>query len=412
MTTAHQILRPTSAELDAADPLSAQRAAFYTPDDGQLAAYLDGNSLGRPLDTTVASLQAFVRDAWGSRLIRGWDEQWMDEPTSVGDRIGEVTLGAAAGQVTVGDSTSVMLYKLIRAAVDSQPGRDEIIIDRDNFPTDRFIIEGIAKERGARIKWIEANPASGVRAHDLDGLLGEQTAVVVLSHVAYRSGFLADAKAITAKVHEAGALMLWDLCHSVGSVPLELDAWNVDLAVGCTYKYLNGGPGSPAFAYVNAGRQDVLQQPIWGWMGAANPFGMTETYQPAQGIRRFITGTPPVLAMQPLKDMVELIASVGMDAVREKSIKLTEHAMNLAEEMLVPLGVAFASPRDPAERGSHVTVDHPLFADVTAKLWERGVIPDFRPPHGLRIGLSPLSTSFAEVELGITAIRDVLLELQ
>lgn len=412
MTTAHQALRPTSAQLDAADPLAAQRAAFYTPDDGQLTAYLDGNSLGRPLDITVASLQSFVQDAWGSRLIRGWDEQWMDEPTRVGDRIGEVTLGAAAGQVTVGDSTSVMLYKLIRAAVDSQPGRDEIIIDRDNFPTDRFIIEGIAKERGASIRWIAANPAAGVRPHDLDGLLGERTAVVVLSHVAYRSGFLADVKAITAKVHDAGALMLWDLCHSVGSVPMELDAWNVDLAVGCTYKYLNGGPGSPAFAYVNSACQDILQQPIWGWMGAADPFGMTDAYQPAQGIRRFITGTPPVLAMQPLKDMVELIASVGMDAVREKSTKLTEHAMNLADEMLVPLGVAIASPRDPAERGSHVTVDHPLFADVTAKLWERGVIPDFRPPHGLRIGLSPLSTSYAEVELGITAIRDVLLELQ
>ncbi|WP_347107407.1 kynureninase [Paenarthrobacter sp. S56] len=412
MTTAQQTQRPTSAELDAADPLALQREAFYTPDAGQLTSYLDGNSLGRPLKATSANLPKFVEEAWGSRLIRGWDEMWMDEPTRVGDRIGEVTLGAAPGQVTVGDSTSVMLYKLIRAAVDARPGRDEIIIDRDNFPTDRFIIEGIAAERGATIKWIAANPASGVRGTDLDGLLGERTAVVVLSHVAYRSGFLADAKAITAKVHQAGALMLWDLCHSVGSVPLELDEWNVDLAVGCTYKYLNGGPGSPAFAYVNKARQEELQQPIWGWMGADNPFGMTAAYAPAQGIRRFITGTPPVLAMQPLKDMVELIASVGMEAVRTKSIKLTDYAISLAEELLVPHGVEIVTPRNPAERGSHITVDHPHFADVTARLWERGVIPDFRPPHGLRIGLSPLSTSFAEVELGITAIRDVLLELQ
>ncbi len=411
MTTAQQIHRPTSAELDAADPLATQREAFYAPDADQLTSYLDGNSLGRPLKATAAHLASFVHDAWGSRLIRGWDEQWMDEPTKVGDRIGEVTLGAAPGQTTVGDSTSVMLYKMIRAAVDSQPGRDEIIIDRDNFPTDRFIIEGIAKERGATIKWIAANPASGVRAADLDGLLGERTAVVVLSHVAYRSGFLADAKGITAKVHQAGALMLWDLCHSVGSVPLELDEWGVDLAVGCTYKYLNGGPGSPAFAYVNASQQDRLQQPIWGWMGAANPFGMTDSYEPAQGIRRFITGTPPVLAMQPLKDMVELIALVGMEAVRAKSIKLTEYAIALSEEHLVPLGAEIVSPRDPAERGSHITVDHPLFADVTAALWEKGVIPDFRPPHGLRIGLSPLSTSYAEVELGVTAIRDALAEL-
>jgi kynureninase len=411
MTTAQQTQRPSSAELDAADPLASQRDAFYAPDADQLASYLDGNSLGRPLKVTAANLASFVHDAWGSRLIRGWDEQWMDEPTAVGDRIGEVALGAAAGQTTVGDSTSVMLYKMIRAAVDAQPGRDEIIIDRDNFPTDRFIIEGIAKERGATIKWIAANPASGVRTEDLDGLLGDRTAVVVLSHVAYRSGFLADAKGITAKVHQAGALMLWDLCHSVGSVPLELDEWGVDLAVGCTYKYLNGGPGSPAFAYVNSSQQDRLQQPIWGWMGADNPFGMTDSYRPAQGMRRFITGTPPVLAMQPLKDMVELIATVGMDAVREKSIKLTEYAIALSEELLVPLGAEIVSPRDPAERGSHITVDHPLFADVTARLWEKGVIPDFRPPHGLRIGLSPLSTSYAEVELGVAAIRDALSEL-
>ncbi|MGP0221333.1 kynureninase [Paenarthrobacter sp. NCHU4564] len=412
MTTDQQTQRPQAAQLDAADPLATQREAFYTPDAGQLTSYLDGNSLGRPLKATAANLQNFVHDAWGSRLIRGWDEQWMDEPTRVGDRIGEVTLGAAAGQVTVGDSTSVMLYKLIRAAVDAQPGRDEIIIDRDNFPTDRFIIEGIAAERGATIKWIAPNPASGVRPADLDGILGERTAVVVLSHVAYRSGFLADAPGITNAVHRAGALMLWDLCHSVGSVPMELDAWGVDLAVGCTYKYLNGGPGSPAFAYVNAARQNRLQQPIWGWMGADNPFGMTEAYRPAEGIRRFITGTPPVLAMQPIKDMVELIASVGMDAVREKSINLTEYAIRLADELLVPMGAAIVSPRNAAERGSHITVDHPMFRDVTAKLWERGVIPDFRPPHGLRIGLSPLSTSYAEVELGVTAIRDALAELQ
>ncbi len=411
MTPVQQTHRPTPAELDAADPLASQRDAFYSPEAGQLISYLDGNSLGRPLKATAANLASFVHDAWGSRLIRGWDEQWMDEPIVVGDRIGQVALGAAAGQVTVGDSTSVMLYKLIRAAMDAQPGRDEIIIDRDNFPTDRFIIEGIAKERGASIKWIAANPASGVRAADLDGLLGERTAVVVLSHVAYRSGFLADAEAITSVVHKAGALMLWDICHSVGCVPLELDAWGVDLAVGCTYKYLNGGPGSPAFAYINASHQDRLQQPIWGWMGAENPFAMTDSYRPAQGVRRFITGTPPILAMQPLKDMVELIASVGLDAIREKSIKLTEYAITLSEELLEPLGVQMVSPRDPAERGSHITVEHPLFADVTARLWEMGVIPDFRPPHGLRIGLSPLSTSYAEVEMGVAAIREALSEL-
>ncbi|NYD79754.1 Kynureninase [Arthrobacter cupressi] len=400
-----------SATLDAADPLAGHRELFHDPGTAQLSAYLDGNSLGRPLKATAANLPRFVEEAWGSRLIRGWDEQWMDEPLAVGDRLGEVALGAAPGQAFIGDSTSVLLYKLIRAAVDARPGRDEIIVDRDNFPTDRFIIEGIAAERNATIRWVESRPAGGVRPADLAELLTERTAVVVLSHVAYRSGYLADAPAITAQVHHAGALMLWDLCHSVGSVPLELDAWGVDLAVGCTYKYLNGGPGSPAFAYVNAALQGQLQQPIWGWMGAHDPFGMTDSYRPADSLRRFITGTPPILAMQPLKDMVELIASVGMDAVREKSIKLTEHALNLADAWLVPLGAEVVSPRDAAERGSHITVDHPRFAEATQLLWERGVIPDFRPPHGLRIGLSPLSTGFAELEHGMRAIRDVLLEL-
>jgi kynureninase len=400
-----------SAALDAADPLAAFRELFYSPDEEQLSAYLDGNSLGRPLKATAERLPRFVEDAWGSRLIRGWDEKWMDEPLAVGDRLGEVVLGAGPGQAFIGDSTSVLLYKLIRAAVDASPGRDEIIVDRDNFPTDRFIIEGIATERNATIRWVESRPASGVRPADLTELLNERTAVVVLSHVAYRSGFLADAPAITALVHDAGALMLWDLCHSVGSVPLELDTWDVDLAVGCTYKYLNGGPGSPAFAYVDSALQGRLQQPIWGWMGAHDPFGMTDSYRPADSLRRFITGTPPILAMQPLKDMVELIASVGMDAVREKSVALSSHALDLADALLVPLGAEIVSPRDAAERGSHITVDHPHFAEVTQRLWQRGVIPDFRPPHGLRIGLSPLSTGFAELEHGIRAIREALLGL-
>jgi kynureninase len=335
----------------------------------------------------------------------------MDEPVRLGDRLGEVVLGAAPGQTIVADSTSVMIYKLVRAALDAQSGRDEIVIDRENFPTDRFLVEGIAAERGATIRWIEPDPATGVSPAEVEAALSPRTAVVLLSQVAYRSGFVADAPAITDVVHRAGALMVWDLCHSAGSVPLELDAWGVDLAVGCTYKYLNGGPGSPAFGYVRRDLHDRLTQPLWGWMGAADPFGMTESYAPASGIRRFITGTPPILAMQPLAGMVELIAEAGMEAVRAKSVLLTEFAVALSDRLLVPFGVELASPRDPAQRGSHITINHPRFREVTAKLWERGVIPDFRPPHGLRVGLSPLSTSFAEVLAGIEAVRDALAEL-
>jgi kynureninase len=402
----------SAAQLDDADPLAGFRGRFLDPAGEHVVAYLDGNSLGRPLAETPARLAQFIGTEWGERLIRSWDERWMDEPTALGDRLGEVVLGAGPGQTVVADSTSVLLYKLLRAALDGRPGRDEIVVDRDNFPTDRFLVEGIAAERGARIRWIQADPATGVRPEDVAPVVGPRTAVVLLSHVAYRSGFLADAPAITALVHDAGALVLWDLCHSAGSVPVALDAWGVDLAVGCTYKYLNGGPGAPAFGYVRAGLQQRLQQPLWGWMGAHQPFGMSPDYRPAEDVRRFLTGTPPILAMQPLKHMVELIAEAGMAAVREKSVLLTERAIVLADELLAPLGAELASPRDPAERGSHITVDHPRFREVTAALWERGVIPDFRPPHGLRIGLSPLSTSFAELQAGMEAVRDALLEVR
>ena len=397
-----------ATELDAADPLARFRSRFVAADEPAVAAYLDGNSLGRPLAVTGERLAAFVAGPWGRRLIRSWDESWMDEPVTVGDRLAQVVLGAAPGQVIVADSTTVLLYKLIRAAVGARPGRDEIIVDRGNFPTDRFVVDGIAAECGLSVRYLSAPPDAGVRPADVAAAVSERTALVVLSHVAYRSGFLADMAAITRAAHGAGALILWDLCHSAGALPVELDPCGADLAAGCTYKYLNGGPGSPAFGYVAARLQEELSQPVWGWMGAAEPFAMAADYRPAKGIRKFISGTPPVLAMQPLKDMLELIAEAGLAAVRRKSVALTEHAIALADEQLAPLGAVLASPRDAAERGSHVTVDHPRFAEVTAALWARGVIPDFRPPDGIRIGLSPLSTSFAELERGVGAIAGEL----
>ena len=308
-----------ASQLDAADPLAAFRSRFVAADDPSIVAYLDGNSLGRPLAVTAERLAGFVAGAWGRGLIRSWDEAWMAEPLTVGDRLAEVALGAAPGQVTVADSTSVLLYKLIRAGLGARPGRDEVIIDRDNFPTDRFIIEGIAAECGLSVRYLSAPHDAGVRPADVAAALSERTALVVLSHVAYRSGFLADMAAITRAAHDAGALILWDLCHSAGALPVELDACDVDLAAGCTYKYLNGGPGSPAFCYVATRLQEELRQPIWGWMGASDPFAMAAGV-PArrQGMRKFISGTPPVLAMQPLKDMLELIAEAGLAAVRQQ----------------------------------------------------------------------------------------------
>ena len=397
-----------ASQLDAADPLAGFRSRFVATDDPSVVAYLDGNSLGRPLAVTRERLAAFVAGAWGRGLIRSWDEAWMAEPLTVGDRLAEVALGAAPGQVIVADSTTVLLYKLIRAGLGARPGRDEVLIDRGNFPTDRFVVDGIAAECGLSVRYLSPPRAAGVRPADVAAAIGERTALVLLSHVAYRSGFIADMAAITRLAHDAGALILWDLCHSAGVLPVELDACDADLAAGCTYKYLNGGPGSPAFGYVATRLQEELRQPVLGWMGASDPFAMASEYQPAKGMRKFISGTPPVLAMQPLKDMIELIAEAGLAAVRRKSVALTEHAIALSDEMLAPLGAVLASPRDAAERGSHVTVDHPRFAEVTAALWERGVIPDFRPPDGIRIGLSPLSTSFAELDRGVEAIAGEL----
>jgi len=255
-----------------------------------------------------------------------------------------------------------------------------------------------------------ADRSAGVTPEQVGDAVGPDTALVLLSHVAYRSGFLADAEVLTRLGHDAGALVLWDLCHSAGSVPVELDAWDVDLAVGCSYKYLNGGPGAPAFGFVAARLQDQLTQPIQGWLGAAEPFLMGPEYQPATGIRRFASGTPPIIGMLAIRDMVELIEEVGLSAIREKSVALTAYAIELADAWLAPLGVTLASPRDPSGRGGHVTFNHPRMREVTAELWRQHVLPDYRDPGGLRVGLSPLSTSFCEVRTGLAAVRDTLTE--
>nr|WP_229872570.1 aminotransferase class V-fold PLP-dependent enzyme [Promicromonospora soli] len=397
-------LRERAAALDAADPLARCRELF-APSEG-LVAYLDGNSLGRPLTVTRERLASFVDGPWAARLIRSWDEGWMDAPTELGDTLGRVALGAAAGQTVVADSTTVLLYKLARAAIDARPGRSVIVADTENFPTDRFVLQGIAAERGLELRWITPDAEAGVTPEDVAAAVGQDTALVLLSHVAYKSGYIADLPAITRLVHDAGALVLWDLCHSAGAVPLNLDADGVDIAVGCTYKYLNGGPGSPAFAYLAAGLQDEVRQPVQGWMGAADPFAMGADYEPATGIRQLISGTPPVIGMLPMRDMLALVEEVGMPAVREKSLALTGFAMAVADEHLA--GVRVASPRDPERRGSHIMLDHPDFKRVVAEAWARGVVPDFRPPQGLRVGLSPLSTSFTEVAEGLWVIRDLL----
>jgi len=336
-----------------------------------------------------------------------WDESWFELPLSLGDEIGRVCLGAAPGQVAVGDSTTVLLYKLMRTAIAARPGRTEIVIDRDNFPTDRYLVMGIAEECGLTVRWLDVDTSAGATLEQVAEVVGEQTAFVELSHVSYRSAWVADVPAITRLAHDAGALVIWDLCHSVGSVPTRLDEWDVDLAAGCTYKYLNGGPGSPAFCYVAERHLDTFTQPIQGWMGNTDPFLMGPDYVPVEGIRRYLSGSPAITGMLPIQDMVALIDEAGMDAVRKKSEQLTAYAVELADTHLEEYDVTVASPRDPDRRGGHVTLNHPRMSDVVAELWRREVIPDYRDPGGLRIGLSPLSTSYDELERGMFTVAEV-----
>jgi kynureninase len=397
-----------AAALDAADPLAEFRDRFITPDDADVISYLDGNSLGRPLAATAELMETFIREQWAGRLIRGWTDEWMEWPLSLGDRLGDLALGAKSGQTVIGDSTTVLIYKLARAAVDARPGRNRVVLDTDNFPTDRYVLEGIAAERNLELVWITTDPVEGVRPEQVAEVVDERTALVLFSHVAYRSGWLADVPEITRIAHEAGALAMWDLCHSAGSVPIELDQWGVDLAVGCTYKYLNGGPGAPAFAYLNASLQGELRQPIWGWMGHRASFEMGPGFEPAKGSRALLSGTPPILAMVPLHANLDVLEAATITKIREKSVRITSYAVELADSWLSELGVEIVSPREPEKRGGHVTLKRAGFAAILDQLWDAGVIPDYRRPDGLRIGPAPLSTSFAEVHRGVSVLRDLL----
>jgi kynureninase len=387
--------REACAALDADDPLAPLRARFRLAEG---LIYLDGNSLGALPAATPPRLGAVVEGEWGRGLIRSWNEAgWIDAPVRLGDKVAPL-VGAGPGEVLVADSTSVNLFKLLGAAVRARRGRRVILCHAVNFPADLYIAQGLCELLDGDCE------LRTVAAAELGAALDGDVAVLMATHVDYATGAVQDMAGLCAAARGCGALSLWDLSHSAAALPVDLGGCGADLAVGCGYKYLNGGPGAPAFAYVAERLQDELRQPVQGWMGAAEPFAMAADYQAAKGIRGFISGTPPVLAMQPLKDMLELIAEAGLPAVRRKSVALTGHAIALSVELLAPLGAVLASPRSAAERGSHVTVDHPAFAAVTAALWERGVLPDFRPPAGIRIGLSPLSTSFAELEYGVEAI--------
>ena len=398
--------RAAAAQLDHADPLASFRDEFLIGPDPPV--YMDGNSLGRPPAAVAGALAGVVASGWGERLIRSWSEGWMELPLELGDRIGAL-LGAAGGQVAVADSTTVCFYKAVCAALDARPGRDEIVTDRGNFPTDRYVLESLAAQRGLRLRWIEpADPTHGPSAEEVAAACSARTALVTFTHVDYRSAAILDLAAITRAAHDTGALTVWDLSHSVGAVAVELDAGGADLAVGCTYKYLCGGPGAPAFLYVRAEQQEALRQPIWGWLGRRDPFLMAPGYVPAEGIRAFLSGTPPVLALHAVAAGLELVERAGLEAIRAKGIALTELAIALADRWLAQYGVSVGSPRDGSRRGAHVALIHADAASLCEHLGARGVLVDHRAPDVVRVGLSPLSTSFVEVWDGLEALRQLL----
>ncbi len=389
-----------------ADHLAPFRERFEIADPSLV--YLDGNSLGcLPIATRGRLSDVVTR--WGERIVQGWEDGWLDLPLQVGDRLAAAALGAAAGQVVIADSTTVCFYKLAAAALDARPDRSEIVTDVDNFPTDRYVLEGLAAARGLTIRWLEFDRAGGPTADGVADALTDSTALVTFSHVSYRSAHIAESTAINALAHHAGALTLWDLSHSAGSVPVTLDADGTDLAVGCTYKYLNGGPGAPAYLYVRRELQSQLRQPIWGWLGRRDPFTMAPGYVPASGIRSFLSGTPPVIALGAVDAGVGVVAEAGIDAIRAKGVALTEYAIELADARLADLGVTVASPRDATRRGAHVALAHPDAESLTARLIERRVVPDFRRPDVIRFGLSPLTTRFADVYDGVDALAQLLL---
>jgi kynureninase len=399
--------RAYALELDAADPLSHLRDRFvldHARDDPELI-YLDGNSLGRLPTATRRRLAEVVGDEWGRGLIRSWSH-WIELPERVGDLIGAELLGAAAGQVAVSDSTTVNLYKLAAAALDARPGRRVLVTDDDNFPTDRYVFEGLAAQRGLELRMIHADPDEGVSAAALREAVDADTALVSHSHVAYRSGALLDMAEINELVHRQGALMLWDLCHAAGSVPIELDATGADLAVGCTYKYLNAGPGAPAFLYVRRDLQTALRQPIWGWFGQRGQFEMGPSYDPEPSITRFTTGTPAVLGLTAVEEGVRLLAEAGIDRLRAKGVALTSYLIALADAWLP--GFTLATPRDPARRGSHVCLHHPEAWRITQALIEAGVIPDYRMPDGVRLGPTPVNTRFTDVRDAMIRLRGIV----
>ena len=401
-------------QLDREDPLAGFRDLFVIDDPDLI--YLDGNSLGRLPKDTISHLQDLIEDKWGRSLIEGWNAGWYEMPARLGNRIAQL-IGAEKDEVVVCDTTSVNLFKLAVAALKFQEEKRILVSDEFNFPTDLYIFQGVIDllNAGHELKLIRSEDSITIPDENVQEAISEDTALVALTQVAFKSAYMYDISQITSLAHDKGALALWDLSHSVGAVPLQLNEWEVDLAVGCTYKYLNGGPGSPAFIYVRRELQDQLFHPIWGWFADKTPFAFNLEFTPAEGISRYQISTPHILSMASIEPALDILLEAGIDRLRGKSILQTEFLISLAQEKLLPLGFTLGSPLEADRRGSHVSLRHPeayricraLIAPQPGDTTLR-VIPDFRAPDNIRFGIAPLYTSFRDIYRAMERVETIL----
>ena len=391
-------------ELDATDPLNAYRSEFVITDLEMI--YLDGNSLGRLPESATQIVEDVTHSQWGDRLIRSWNEGWWELQLELGDLLAPL-LGASSGEVMISDSTSVNTFKLAEAAVTASD-RSKIVTDDLNFPTDVYILDGVAKRHGMSLEIVGSDGVHGP-VEQLAEAIDQDTALVSLSHTTFKSGYTYDLEQMTSLAHDAGAMVLWDCSHSAGALPIALNEANADLAIGCTYKYLNGGPGAPAFLYVRSDLQDTLENPITAWWGHAEPFSFDLEFRPIQGIRRFHTGTMPILSLAATEAGIRGVSDAGIHRVRSKSIALSEFLIDQWQAHLASLGFGLASPIDAERRGSHVSLSHEQAWPVTKAMIEQvKVLPDFRSPDNIRLGLAPLYTTFTEIHTAIQRIKGII----
>ena len=401
-------------ELDEKDDLAAFRNEFVIADTNLI--YLDGNSLGRLPRRTVDFMKNAIENEWGDRLIRIWNDGWVNSPTELGAKIAKL-VGAHADEIIITEATSINLFKLAVAALKAKNGRSKIISDTLNFPSDLYILQGVINLLGNthHLDLLPSVDGITIAPEAIETAIDSDTALVSLTHVAFKSAFMYDMEAVTKQVHRAGALMLWDLCHSAGAVPIDLNGTNVDLAIGCTYKYLNGGPGAPAFLYVRRDLQAQLMQPMWGWFASKKPFDFELDFTPADDISRFRIGTPPMLSMKAVEPALDIILDAGMTRLRKKSLNQTEYLIYLADEWLTPLGFTLGTPREAKIRGSHVSLRHLESYRICRALIESPppavqVIPDFRAPDNIRLGITPLYTTFTEIHQALQRIKVIVEE--